>query len=66
MNKNKIAGMAFTGCMFVGMGFGYFFHNFNAGMFIGMGVGFAFSAIIRLSAMEDRSLKDEQNHGEDF
>ncbi len=60
MNKNKIAGLAFTACMFVGMGFGYFFHNFNAGMFIGMGVGFAFSAIIRFSAMEDRRNDDPE------
>ena len=58
-DKNKIAGLAFTGCMFVGMGFGYFFKNFNAGMFIGMGVGFVFSAIIRFSAMEDRNMNDD-------
>ncbi|MEL6589117.1 MAG: hypothetical protein AAFQ87_23075 [Bacteroidota bacterium] len=56
-NKNKIAGLAFTGCMFVGMGLGYFFKSFNAGMFIGMGVGFVFSAIIRYSAMEDEHLQ---------
>lgn len=49
MNKNKIAGLAFTGCMFIGMGLGYFFKNFMAGMFIGMGVGFAFQAVIYLA-----------------
>ncbi|MEM6345899.1 MAG: hypothetical protein AAF927_18540 [Bacteroidota bacterium] len=61
MNKNKIAGMAFTGCMFVGMGLGYFFKEFNAGMFIGMGVGFVFSAIIRFSAMEDESMHSKND-----
>ena len=55
MKKKKtsgIAGTAFVGCMFVGMGLGYLFGATNAGMFIGMGVGFAFMAIIRWSAME--------------
>jgi len=61
MNKNKIAGMAFVGCMFVGMGLGYFFKEYNAGLFIGMGVGFVFSAIIRFSAMENESMQSKND-----
>jgi len=42
MNKkvNKKAQYAYTGCMFLGMGIGYYFGNLIVGMFIGMGIGF--------------------------
>ena len=42
--KNKISGALFVGCMFIGMGIGYFTGNNGAGLFIGMGVGFLASA----------------------
>ena len=42
--KNKIAGTVFVGCMFLGMGIGFFIGKLVAGMFIGMGVGFLASA----------------------
>jgi len=38
--KNKRGESAFVGCMFVGMGIGYYTNNLVGGMFIGMGVGF--------------------------
>jgi len=38
--KDKRGEYAFVGCMFIGMGIGYYIHNFLVGMFIGMGVGF--------------------------
>jgi hypothetical protein len=37
---NEKAKYAFTGCMFLGMGIGYYLGNFIVGMFVGMGVGF--------------------------
>ena len=40
-NKKETRGEnAFVGCMFLGMGIGYFMDNFIVGMFIGMGMGF--------------------------
>ena len=47
MNKkvNEKAKYTFTGCMFLGMGIGYFLGYFIVGMFVGMGVGF-FSMLI--------------------
>ena len=38
--KDKRGEYAFVGCMFIGMGIGYFMENLLVGMFIGMGVGF--------------------------
>jgi|TARA_B100001540_G_scaffold58277_1_gene52520 hypothetical protein len=37
---NEKAKYAFTGCMFLGMGIGYYIGNFIVGMFVGMGIGF--------------------------
>ncbi len=48
----KHGGMAFSGCMFVGMGVGSIFGQMSSGMFIGMGVGFIFMAIIYISQQE--------------
>ena len=38
--KDKRGEYAFVGCMFIGMGFGYYLGELLVGMFIGMGVGF--------------------------
>ena len=38
--KDQRGEYAFVGCMFIGMGIGYFLGQFLVGMFIGMGVGF--------------------------
>ena len=38
--KDKRGEYAFVGCMFIGMGTGYYINNLFAGMFLGMGVGF--------------------------
>ena len=38
--KDKRGEYAFVGCMFIGMGIGYYISNFLVGMFLGMGVGF--------------------------
>ena len=35
-----------TGCMFIGIGFGFIFHNVAAGCIIGMGVGMLLKFII--------------------
>ena len=42
MNNKKVkrGEYAFVGCMFIGMGVGYYIGNLLVGMFIGMGVGF--------------------------
>jgi hypothetical protein len=45
--KNKVSGALFVGCMFVGMGIGFFTGYLTAGLFIGMGVGFLASAAYR-------------------
>ena len=37
----------FVGCMFIGMGVGYYIGNLLVGMFIGMGVGFIASVIFK-------------------
>ena len=46
--KNKVTGVLFTGCMFVGMGVGFLTGHLLPGMFIGMGVGFLASAAYRM------------------
>ena len=38
--KDKRGEYAFVGCMFIGMGIGYYIGNLLVGMFVGMGVGF--------------------------
>lgn len=45
--KDKVTGVLFVGCMFVGMGIGFVLHQMPAGLFIGMGVGFLASAAYR-------------------
>jgi Na+/proline symporter len=46
------SGIAFTGCMFFGMGIGSIFGHRNDGMFIGMGLGFILMTIIYISQRE--------------
>ncbi len=46
-NNNRIAGMVFIGCMFIGMGIGMYLGKMTVGIMIGMGVGFIASAIAR-------------------
>lgn len=45
--KNKVTGVLFVGCMFIGMGIGFLTQHVVAGLFIGMGVGFLASADYR-------------------
>lgn len=40
-NKFEAAGgVIFVGCMFIGMGLGFYYNMIAVGMFIGMGIGF--------------------------
>jgi hypothetical protein len=38
--RATVGGIIFTGCMFIGLGLGIYFHHTVVGLFIGMGVGF--------------------------
>lgn len=53
MSYNQIGSLAFVGCMFVGMGIGFYIGNLVPAMFVGMGVGFAFKAILYIKAKEE-------------
>ncbi|MEL6674119.1 MAG: hypothetical protein AAFR61_18080 [Bacteroidota bacterium] len=54
MNKSQIAGLAFSGCMFIGMGIGMWLGYLVPGMFIGMGVGLGLRAVIKMSELQDK------------
>lgn len=45
---DSAGGVVFVGCMFIGMGLGYFFNQFAVGLFIGMGVGFVGMGLVTL------------------
>jgi hypothetical protein len=48
--KYTAGGLLFVGCMFVGMGLGFFFGHLLTGLLTGMGAGFvAFGIIMLLS-----------------
>jgi hypothetical protein len=47
-NGSSISGLFFVGCMFIGVGMGFFFGNIPVGALIGMGVGFLVMGIIRV------------------
>ncbi|MBU2649669.1 MAG: hypothetical protein KKA81_01930 [Bacteroidetes bacterium] len=44
-NATFIGGLIFTGCMFIGIGLGFFYHNIVVGSLIGMGTGFIGMAV---------------------
>jgi hypothetical protein len=47
-NSSSISGLFFVGCMFIGVGMGFFFGNIPVGALIGMGVGFLVMGIVRV------------------
>ncbi len=46
----KVGGLLFVGCMFVGMAAGKYFNNMTIGLFGGMGLGFIMMAVAIMSA----------------
>ncbi len=46
----KVGGLLFVGCMFLGMSAGWYFGNLNIGLFGGMGLGFIMMAVVWMSA----------------
>ena len=46
----KVGGLLFVGCMFLGMAAGWYFQAFQIGMFGGMGLGFIMMAVTYMSA----------------
>ncbi|HLP51592.1 MAG TPA: hypothetical protein VK154_11965 [Chitinophagales bacterium] len=47
-DKNKMAGILFVGCMFMGFGIGLLTGHQSAGIFIGMGIGFIAMVVFRM------------------
>lgn len=47
-NGSSVSGLFFVGCMFIGVGMGFFFGNITVGALVGMGVGFLVMGIIRV------------------
>jgi len=43
----SLSGIAFAGCLFIGMGLGILFKHTWAGIMMGLGVGFIVMAILR-------------------
>lgn len=46
----KVGGLLFVGCMFLGMAGGKYFGNMPIGLFGGMGIGFIMMAVVWMSA----------------
>lgn len=46
-DNQSASGVAFVGCMMVGLGLGVVFNNAGAGVLIGMGVGFLVMSVMR-------------------
>lgn len=45
----KVAGLLFVGCMFIGMAAGWYFGSLLIGLFGGMGLGFILMAVVKMS-----------------
>ena len=50
----KVGGLLFVGCMFIGMAAGWYFGKMTIGMFGGMGLGFIMMAVVTMSAANKR------------
>lgn len=47
--KDKIGGLLFVGCMFIGMGIGKYMGALSTGTLIGLGAGFLAMAVYRVA-----------------
>ena len=45
----KVGGLLFVGCMFVGMAAGKYYESMPIGLFGGMGIGFIMMAVVWMS-----------------
>ena len=45
----RVGGLLFVGCMFLGMAAGWYFGTMTIGMFGGMGIGFILMAVVFMS-----------------
>ncbi len=52
--SQKVGGLLFVGCMFIGMAAGFYFGNLLVGMFSGMGIGFIMMAVVWMSAVNKK------------
>lgn len=50
----KVAGLLFVACLFLGMAGGWYFGDIKIGLFGGMGVGFLLMAVVYLSESRRR------------
>ena len=50
----KVGGLLFVGCMFLGMAAGWYFGDMKVGMFAGMGIGFIMMAVSVMSEANKR------------
>ncbi len=50
----KVGGLLFVGCMFLGMAGGWYFDKMVMGLFCGMGIGFIMMAVVLMSAANKR------------
>lgn len=60
MDKKQVGNLLFVGCMMIGTGMGFLFHNIPAGALIGLGVGFGFKALPMLM-QRDEHLANEKH-----
>ena len=50
----KVGGLLFVGCMFLGMAAGWYLGRLNIGLFAGMGLGFIMMAVSVMSEANKR------------